>query len=70
MRLCAETRYENYPSLAKRGEGRFLEEYAYSIMDLLVTHHWDEYTLFAQLISTKCEKIESNLKASADCPES
>jgi len=27
----------NYPSLAKRGEGRFSEEYVFSIMDSLVT---------------------------------
>jgi hypothetical protein len=26
----------NYPSLEKRGEGRFSEEYAFSIMDFLV----------------------------------
>jgi len=26
----------NYPSLAKRGEGRFSEEYVFSIMDSLV----------------------------------
>jgi len=27
----------NYPSLAKRGKGRFSEQYVFSIMDSLVT---------------------------------
>jgi len=30
------TKGRNYPSLAKRGEGRFSNQYVYSIMDSLV----------------------------------
>jgi len=32
------TKGRNYPSLAKRGEGRFSEQYVYSIMDSSVIH--------------------------------
>jgi hypothetical protein len=32
----------NYPSLAKRGEGRFSEKYVFSIMDSLVNTSFDK----------------------------
>jgi hypothetical protein len=40
--LCADllppfAKGRNYPSLEKRGEGRFSEEYVFSIMDSLVS---------------------------------
>jgi hypothetical protein len=34
--LAQRAKGRNYPSLAKRGEGRFSEQYVFSIMDSLV----------------------------------
>jgi hypothetical protein len=73
-RSGSETKGRNYPSLAKRGEGRFSEQYVYSIMDSLVIHSRHQVTRHRELFtpwgsSTIRIKTDGNLAAVLRAPE-